>query len=29
MTKLPAQRQPRSLLPEISDLFTGFPSWPA
>jgi len=29
MTNLPAQRRPRSLLPDISELFTGFPSWPA
>lgn len=29
MTNLPAQRRPRSLLPDLSELFTGFPSWPA
>lgn len=27
MTNLPENRHPRSLLSEISDLFTGFPSW--
>ena len=26
-TKLPEQRQPRSWLAELSDAFTGFPSW--
>lgn len=27
MKDLPARRQPWSLLPEMSELFTGFPSW--
>lgn len=27
MKDLPARRQPRSLLPELSELFSGFPSW--
>lgn len=27
MTSLPAQRRPRTLLPEIADLLAGFPSW--
>lgn len=27
MSKLPQQRRPRSFLPELSDLFEGFPSW--
>ncbi|MBN3508686.1 Hsp20/alpha crystallin family protein [Mycolicibacterium septicum] len=27
MTKLPEQHRPRSFLPEVSDLFAGFPSW--
>ncbi len=29
MTKLPVHRQPRSWLPDWSDMFTGFPSWTA
>jgi HSP20 family protein len=27
MTKLPVQRQSRSLIPELSEIFTGFPSF--
>jgi HSP20 family protein len=27
MSKLPAQNRPRSFLPELSELFEGFPSW--
>lgn len=27
MSDLPARRQPRSWLPDLSELFTGFPSW--
>ncbi|UVO10979.1 hypothetical protein NM962_13255 [Mycobacterium sp. SVM_VP21] len=27
MKDLPARRQHRSLLPELSELFSGFPSW--
>lgn len=27
MSKLPEQRRPRSFLPELSELFEGFPSW--
>lgn len=27
MSTLPAQQSPRSLLPHLSELFTGFPSW--
>jgi HSP20 family protein len=27
MGDLPARRQPRSWLPDLSDLFSGFPSW--
>src|SRR5208337_2183933 len=27
MSKLPVRRQPRSWLPDWSDLLTGFPSW--
>jgi len=27
MTKLPVRRQPRSWLPDWSDLWTDFPSW--
>ncbi len=29
MTNLPVQRQSRSLLPDIAELFAGFPSWAA
>ena len=28
MNKLPAQHHPRSFWPEISELFSSFPSWP-
>lgn len=27
MKDLPARRQPRALFPELSELFSGFPSW--
>ena len=27
MSRLPEQRRPHSLLPEFSELFSGFPSW--
>jgi len=27
MSKLPVQHRPRSILPELSELFEGFPSW--
>ena len=27
MSRLPVQRRPYSLLPEFSELFSGFPSW--
>ena len=27
MSNLPAQHRPRSFLPELSELFEGFPSW--
>ena len=27
MSNLPARWQPRSWLPDLSELFTGFPSW--
>ncbi len=29
MTDLPVRRQPRSWLPDWSDMFTSFPSWPS
>ena len=27
MSNLPTQHRPRSFLPELSELFEGFPSW--